>query len=105
MKLTEAIINTVSIISAGVFPEPDKDPVIQIANMVINQGDKVPHIRNVFTLDTCAPIVGSKVLSYKSERELLNVSCHHLGNPSLCWLEEHRHDSGSRVTLLLYSPL
>jgi DNA polymerase delta subunit 1 len=23
----------------GVFPEPDKDPVIQIANMVIRQGE------------------------------------------------------------------
>lgn len=58
----------------GIFPEPDKDPVIQIANMVINQGDKVPHIRNVFTLDTCAPIVGSKVISFKKEADLLNVS-------------------------------
>ena len=58
----------------GIFPEPDKDPVIQIANMVINQGDKVPHIRNVFTLNTCAPIVGSKVISFKKEADLLNVS-------------------------------
>ena len=32
----------------GIFPEPDKDPVIQIANMVIRQGDKEPFIRNVF---------------------------------------------------------
>jgi len=23
----------------GIFPEPDKDPVIQIANMIIRQGD------------------------------------------------------------------
>ncbi|XP_067951635.1 DNA polymerase delta catalytic subunit-like [Watersipora subatra] len=55
----------------GIFPEPDKDPVIQIANMVTNQGEKTPFIRNVFTLDTCAPIIGSKVYSFQSEKELL----------------------------------
>lgn len=55
----------------GVFPEPNKDPVIQIANMVIRQGDSDPFIRNVFTLKSCAPVVGSKVLSYDTEFELL----------------------------------
>nr|CAD7425003.1 unnamed protein product [Timema monikensis] len=55
----------------GIFPEPDHDPVIQIANMVVRQGDHEPFIRNVFTLDTCAPIVGSQVLSFTSEREML----------------------------------
>lgn len=40
----------------GIFPEADKDPVIQIANMVIKQGDAEPFIRNVFTLNTCSPI-------------------------------------------------
>nr|KAG5686080.1 hypothetical protein BaRGS_030695 [Batillaria attramentaria] len=44
----------------GVFPEAEKDPVIQIANMVIRQGDHDPFIRNVFTLNTCAPVVGSQ---------------------------------------------
>jgi len=57
----------------GIFPEPEIDPVIQIANMVIKQGDKEPFIKNVFTLDTCAPVVGSEVLSYKKESELLEV--------------------------------
>lgn len=55
----------------GVFPEPDKDPVIQIANMVKKQGETDPFIRNVFTLETCAPVIGSQVLSYSSERDLL----------------------------------
>ena len=52
----------------GIFPEPEKDPVIQIANMVVRQGEKEPFIRNVFTLDTCAQIVGSclKASSYRS---------------------------------------
>ncbi|CAH2267635.1 jg16926 [Pararge aegeria aegeria] len=56
----------------GVFPEPDKDPVIQIASMVIRQGDSEPYLRNVFTLNTCAPIVGSQVISFQSESEMLS---------------------------------
>ncbi|UYV69935.1 POLD1 [Cordylochernes scorpioides] len=55
----------------GVFPEADKDPVIQIANMVITQGARDPFVRNIFTLDTCAPIVGSQVLVHKKEDEML----------------------------------
>ena len=57
----------------GIFPEPDKDPVIQIANMVIKQGEKDPFIRNVFTLNTCAPVVGCEILSYHKEQDLLQV--------------------------------
>ncbi|XP_072033784.1 DNA polymerase delta catalytic subunit-like [Amphiura filiformis] len=57
----------------GVFPEADKDPVIQIANMVIRQGERDPFIRNVFTLNTCAPIVGSHVLPFKKESDLLQA--------------------------------
>ncbi|XP_066276800.1 DNA polymerase delta catalytic subunit-like [Branchiostoma lanceolatum] len=55
----------------GIFPEPEKDSVIQIANMVVRQGEREPFIRNVFTLNTCAPIVGSKVLSFKKEADML----------------------------------
>ncbi|XP_069804107.1 DNA polymerase delta catalytic subunit [Dendropsophus ebraccatus] len=57
----------------GVFPEPDKDPVIQIANMVLRQGEKDPFIRNVFTLGTCASIVGSQVLCFEKEAALLKA--------------------------------
>ena len=57
----------------GVFPEPEKDSVIQIANMVTRQGDKDPFIRNIFTLNTCAPIVGSQVLSYMKEDDMLTA--------------------------------
>lgn len=59
---------------AGIFPESEHDPVIQIANMVVRQGHHEPFLRNVFTLNTCAPIVGSQVLSFADERELLEVS-------------------------------
>jgi len=59
--------------SPGIFPVPEKDPVIQIANMVVRQGDKDPFIRSVFTLNTCAPIVGADVVSFKREADLLKV--------------------------------
>ena len=34
----------------GVFPEPERDRVIQIANVVIRQGEEEPFVKNVFTL-------------------------------------------------------
>ncbi|XP_038073586.1 DNA polymerase delta catalytic subunit-like [Patiria miniata] len=57
----------------GVFPEANKDSVIQISNMVIRQGERDPFIRNVFTLNTCAPIVGSQVLSFSNEADMLKA--------------------------------
>ncbi|KAI0084485.1 DNA polymerase family B-domain-containing protein [Irpex rosettiformis] len=55
----------------GIFPEASVDPVIQIANMVTRQGESKPFIRNIFTLNTCAHIVGSQVLSHQDEGEML----------------------------------
>lgn len=57
----------------GIFPEADKDPVIQIANMVQRQGEKEPFLRVIFTLGSCAPIVGKLVKSYDSEKDLLKA--------------------------------
>ncbi|XP_011645822.1 DNA polymerase delta catalytic subunit isoform X2 [Pogonomyrmex barbatus] len=57
----------------GIFPEAKHDPVIQIANMVIRQGEPEPFLRNIFTLDTCAPIVGCQVLSFDKESLMLEV--------------------------------
>ena len=77
----------------GIFPEPQVDPVIQIANMVTTQGewnmaqscplssdnsfistgDNKPFIRNVFTLNSCSNIVGSQVLSFDDESQLLDA--------------------------------
>ena len=57
----------------GIFPEPEKDPVIQIANMVVRQGEKDPFIRNVFTLNTCATIVGCQIISFDKEKDMLQV--------------------------------
>ena len=56
----------------GIFPEPQHDRVIQIANMVVRQGEREPFIRNVFTLGSCAQIVGSHVISYEKEADMLD---------------------------------
>ena len=55
----------------GIFPEPQIDPIIQIANMVTRQGESKPFIRNVFTLKSCAHIAGSQVLSFENENKML----------------------------------
>ena len=55
----------------GHFPEAEHDPVIQIANTVTLQGSDTPIIRNVFTLNTCLPIVGAQVISSETEEEML----------------------------------
>ena len=57
----------------GIFPEPEKDRVIQIANMVALYGQTEPFIRNVMVLDTCAPIIGSEVICHQHETDLLDV--------------------------------
>ncbi|NWH83050.1 DPOD1 polymerase, partial [Piaya cayana] len=59
--------------SPGVFPEPEQDPVIQVAGVVLRQGEREPFLRVVFTLGSCAPILGSQVLSFQRERDLLQV--------------------------------
>ncbi|XP_076851687.1 DNA polymerase delta catalytic subunit [Brachyhypopomus gauderio] len=55
----------------GVFPEAEVDPVIQIASMVQRQGEKEPFVRTVFTLRSCASIVGSQVICFSQENKLL----------------------------------
>ncbi|KAF1612187.1 UNVERIFIED_CONTAM: DNA polymerase delta catalytic subunit, partial [Eudyptes pachyrhynchus] len=55
----------------GVFPEAERDPVIQVAGVVLRQGEREPFLRTVFTLLPCAPILGSQVLSFQRERDLL----------------------------------
>ncbi|KAF6734513.1 DNA polymerase delta catalytic subunit [Oryzias melastigma] len=68
--LTEDLTNLFFFCS-GIFPEPDKDPVIQIASMVQRQGETEPFIRTVFTLQSCASIVGSQILCFTQEKQLL----------------------------------
>lgn len=55
----------------GVFPEPEHDAVIQIANVMSIAGARKPFIRNVFTVGSCAAITGSQVFPHDSEEEML----------------------------------
>ncbi|OAA66078.1 DNA polymerase delta catalytic subunit [Cordyceps fumosorosea ARSEF 2679] len=56
----------------GIFPEPEHDPVIQIANVVTRYGEKKPFIRNVFCLDTTSSIVATQVLEFEKEAKMLS---------------------------------
>lgn len=55
----------------GVFPEPNVDPVIQIANVVTRYGEAKPFVRNVFVLDTCSLIVNTQIYEHDSEAKML----------------------------------
>ncbi|KAL4883407.1 DNA polymerase family B-domain-containing protein [Aspergillus karnatakaensis] len=55
----------------GIFPEPDHDPVIQIANVVTRYGESKPFVRNVFVLNTCSLIVNTQVLEFQQEEKML----------------------------------
>lgn len=57
----------------GIFPEPEKDPVIQIANYVQRQGDTEPFIRVIFCLNQVSPIVDVEVKCFDDERKLFNA--------------------------------
>ncbi|NXB55008.1 DPOD1 polymerase, partial [Leucopsar rothschildi] len=58
---------------AGVFPEPQQDPVIAVAAVALRQGAREPFLRVVFTLRSCAPLRGATVRSFDCERDLLQV--------------------------------
>ena len=55
----------------GIFPDPNVDPVIQIANVVTRYGESKPFIRNVFVLDTCSLIVNTQILEFDVEEKML----------------------------------
>ena len=55
----------------GIFPEAEKDEVIQIANHVVLQGEGTTVVKNIFTLKECAPISGAQVLSFETEEDML----------------------------------
>uniref|UniRef100_A0A452TY79 DNA polymerase n=1 Tax=Ursus maritimus TaxID=29073 RepID=A0A452TY79_URSMA len=57
----------------GIFPEPDRDPVIQICSLGLRWGEPEPFLRLALTLRPCAPILGAKVQSYEREEELLQA--------------------------------
>lgn len=69
------------------FPSAQRDPVIQIASMITVQGESKPVVKNVMTLNTCAGIVGSEVMAFQDERDLLKVGYSHTKSSSSCTLQ------------------
>lgn len=61
-------------LSAGIFPEPERDPVIQICSLGLRWGEPEPFLRLALTLRPCAPILGARVQSYEREEDLLQVA-------------------------------
>lgn len=57
----------------GIFPEPEHDSVIQIANYLWVHGQEKPISQVVFTLKSCAAIVGADVVSFEKEEEMLSA--------------------------------
>ena len=57
----------------GIFPDPDQDSIIQIANYVIRQGESEPFIRVIFCLGQVSPIVDVEVKCFNEERKLIDA--------------------------------
>lgn len=55
----------------GTFCTPEKDAVIQIANIISEYGKEEAVIKNVFVLHSCKPIAGAQVIECETEKELL----------------------------------
>uniref|UniRef100_A0AC35U244 DNA polymerase n=1 Tax=Rhabditophanes sp. KR3021 TaxID=114890 RepID=A0AC35U244_9BILA len=56
----------------GTFPEADVDPIIQIGCMVKIEGEMEPFLKVIFCLHDTDNIMGSSVLSCRTEKELLH---------------------------------
>lgn len=54
----------------GSFPQPEIDPVIQIASMVTRQSEPESLFKKLFTPKDTANIVGAGILTFSSERML-----------------------------------
>eukprot|EP00948_MAST-09A_sp_MAST-9A-sp1_P000885 g885.t1 len=57
----------------GHFPEPEKDPVIQIATVLQVQGEDKPYYKSCLVLGSCTPIVGVHLQCFDREEDLLNA--------------------------------
>lgn len=55
----------------GQFPDAQRDPVIQIANLVTTQGEKDAFVKNVMMTRTSTPIAGVEILSFTREQDML----------------------------------
>ncbi len=55
------------------MPQPEKNEIITIANIIQEHDKDEPIVRQVFTLKKCAPIVGVNVVSCTNEKDLLEA--------------------------------
>ena len=55
----------------GFFPSADQDSVITIGNVLSTYGTTLPPQQTVFTLGTCASIVGAHVVQSTNEKDML----------------------------------
>mmetsp|Transcript_50355 Transcript_50355/g.98521 ORF Transcript_50355/g.98521 Transcript_50355/m.98521 type:complete len:1167 (+) Transcript_50355:137-3637(+) len=56
----------------GHFPEAQRDPVIQIANVLSTFGrNENTAIKTIFTLGSCLPVVGAQVIASSTEADML----------------------------------
>jgi DNA polymerase delta subunit 1 len=55
----------------GLFPEPQHDPVIQIAAVLSVAGEPAPRAKLVLTLGSCSPLLGAQVVAFDDEPALL----------------------------------
>ncbi|KAJ7079741.1 ribonuclease H-like domain-containing protein [Mycena belliarum] len=53
------------------LPCYERDPVLQIGNMLTIKGESDPYLRCIFTLGACSDISGAEVKSYETEDALL----------------------------------
>lgn len=56
---------------SGDFPLAEKDPIIQIGNVLVRQGS--PPEKHIFVLGECAPVPGAVMTWYRTEKEMLNA--------------------------------
>lgn len=63
----------------NIFPEPDKDPVIQIACITSVQGSDAILSRDIFCLGSCSHIAGANIHSFQREEDMLASWAKHVG--------------------------
>jgi len=53
------------------MPQANKDPIVTICCVLQGHDKAEPYLRQVFSLKECAPVIGTNVKSFKTEKELL----------------------------------
>ncbi|KAL0579128.1 H(+)-transporting V0 sector ATPase subunit d [Marasmius crinis-equi] len=55
------------------FPHPNTEGILQIATMMVQHDAMEPYFRSVMVLETCKDIPGTRVTTYKTEKDLLQA--------------------------------